>query len=111
MLVIRGRSDGLHENNDKLWTQETPGLLSTADHEEYFGNSAVVRQLGRGRRPELVIGAPGEEAGGKERAGRVHVLYGRRTGPSADGDEVWSRATPGVKGDAGWWEGFANVGT
>lgn len=111
VLVIRGRSDGLHEKNDKLWTQETPDVVDAADHEEHFGDSVVVRQLGAGTRPELVIGAPGEEVGGKERAGRVHVLYGRRTGPSADGDEAWSRATRGVKGDPGRWEAFASVGT
>lgn len=111
VLLLRGRSDGLHDNGDKLWTQDTPGVLGGAGHGDNFGAAVAIRQLGKSGRPELVIGATGEAVGGKPSAGRVHVLYGKRSGPSTDGDETWSRATPGVQGDAGHGDGFGDFGS
>ena len=50
---------------------------------------------------DLAIGAPGESVrGALPNAGVVHVIHGSRSGLSEDGDQLWSQASPGVKGVA-----------
>jgi hypothetical protein len=48
--------------------------------------------------PDLAIAATGESVGGIG-AGAVHILYGSATGLTADGDQRFTKATPGVQGD------------
>jgi hypothetical protein len=48
---------------------------------------------------DLAIGVPGEDVQGVEQAGSVNVLYGGAHGITARGDQRWSQASPGVRGD------------
>jgi hypothetical protein len=49
---------------------------------------------------DLAIGAPGDDVGSVHQAGTVTVLYGTANGPDTARVELWSAATPGVKGVA-----------
>jgi hypothetical protein len=64
------------------WWYNVGGTLSTAV--DYDGD-------GRG---DLAIGVPGEDDG----AGGVHVLYGKASGASSDGDQFLRQGIGGVKG-------------
>ncbi len=55
---------------------------------------------------DLAIGVPYDDIGSKDGAGAVNVLYGSRTGLTAAGDQLWSQASPGVKGRARRGDGF-----
>lgn len=46
---------------------------------------------------DLAIGAPGDRVRVDE-AGAVNVLYGSETGPTANGNQLWSEASPGIAG-------------
>lgn len=47
---------------------------------------------------DLAIGVPGDKVSGHWGAGAVNVLYGSASGLTADGDQLWSQDSPGVKG-------------
>ena len=49
---------------------------------------------------DLAIGVTGEQVGSARDAGAVNVLYGSRRGVTAVGDDLWTQASPGVKGKA-----------
>ena len=51
---------------------------------------------------DLAIGTPDEDVGAAsvDAAGAVNVLYGRATGLSARGDDLWTQDSPGVRGVA-----------
>src|SRR5262245_35325796 len=62
---------------------------------------------------DLAIGVPYEEVGGKKKAGAVNVIYGSAAGLTAGGgntgvppNQLWTRDSPGVLGDAGALDGF-----
>lgn len=99
VLVLRGRAGGLHEDGDTLWTLDTRGVRGTASFQAFFGSTVDIRPMGRSRAPELVVGARGQRVGDLNSAGRVSVLYGSSSGPTADGDQLWSKATRGVRGE------------
>lgn len=101
VLVLRGRAGGLHEDDDKLWTLNTPGVRGQPSRWAAFGADVAIRPMGRSRAPELVVGAPGQDVNGHLDAGRVSVLYGSSGGPTAEGDQLWSQFTPGVTGTVG----------
>jgi hypothetical protein len=58
--------------------------------------------LGQGPEDDLAIGEPGD------RGGFVHVLYGSAVGLTAEGDQQWSRDTPGVPGEPTPGDGFGS---
>jgi hypothetical protein len=47
---------------------------------------------------DLAIGVPGDSVGGVFFAGAVNVLYGRPSGLTATGDQLWTQDSPGVPG-------------
>ncbi len=49
---------------------------------------------------DLVVGVPGEDVGMVEGTGAVNVLYGRSTGLSAHGDQLWHQDVTGVDDEA-----------
>lgn len=106
VLVLRGSADGLVSKGKRLWAQDRPGIAHRPEQGDRFGESVALRDLGRSRRPELVIGVPGEDLAGIQNVGLVHVLYGSRRGPVAEGSQAWSRQPEGVRGAARPDDGF-----
>lgn len=54
---------------------------------------------------DLAVGVPGEEVL-FDQAGAVSVLYGSPSGPTADGDQLWSQASPGIEGRPSEFDNF-----
>jgi hypothetical protein len=96
LLAARHR---LTARGSEYLTQDTPGMAGDgAEASDDFGGPLIGRFNGD-RRRDLAIGVPGESAEDFwEDDGAIHILYGRRSGPSLRGDEYLTQATPGIKG-------------
>ncbi len=93
--VIYGSAAGLTSAGDQLWSRASPGVKGNAQ-EATFGSSLAAGNFGNGESKDLAIGAPNATVGEEESAGAVHVLYGSGSGLTANGDQLWSRSSPGL---------------
>ncbi len=92
--VVYGSPSGLSRRRSQLWSQNTPGVIGSSEPEDGFGSSLVAANFGRGHQDDLAIGVSGENG----QSGAVNVIYGSPTGLTADGNQFWSQASPGVPG-------------
>jgi FG-GAP repeat len=118
VIVLYGTSAGLAGAGSQLWTQDTLDIEDAANLDDQFGFSLAAGDLGHGPEDDLAASAPFEEVGQHFTldAGAVNVLFGSPTGLSAEGDQVFSQAVPGVAsvpdpGDLfGWDVAIADFG-
>jgi hypothetical protein len=91
--ILYGSGAGLTAARSQLWSRDSPGIIGEPSQDDLFGWSLAAGDLGGGFEDDLVIGMPRETG-----AGEVHVIFGSRAGLTADGNQVWSPATRGVRG-------------
>ncbi|MGH1349157.1 MAG: FG-GAP-like repeat-containing protein [Nannocystales bacterium] len=82
------------------WTRDTPGVLGTGACYQYFGTALAVGDFDNDGYDDLAVSTPGASDTGDVRGGAVHLFYGRNTGLSTVGDQVWTQDTIGVDGVA-----------
>lgn len=58
---------------------------------------------------DLAVGTPGESIGGQDFVGAVNVFRGTSTGPTVDGNQLWSQASAGIAGAAEFGDRFGAV--
>lgn len=58
---------------------------------------------------DLAVGAPGESVGAQDFAGAVQAFRGTATGPTVDGNQLWSQASAGIGGSAEFGDRFGAV--
>ena len=76
VLVIKGTATGLDTMSPITFTQETPGVISTAEMGDHFGFSLAVGDFDNNGRDDLAIGVPFEDVDGNIlNAGAVNVIY------------------------------------
>lgn len=63
-------------NGSQMWHQNSAGIPGGASPYDSFGRSVTVGDVTGEGFEDLVIGVPGEDTGGHESAGAVHVLRG-----------------------------------
>ncbi|GAA3565066.1 FG-GAP repeat protein [Microlunatus spumicola] len=81
VFVIRGGADGLATSGNTAYDQDTPGVPGGSEEGDFFGGSLSLLDVDGDGRPDLSIGAPGEDDGG----GRVTTLLGSGSGFTTDG--------------------------
>lgn len=108
--ILYGSSTGLTGVGAQLWTQDSPGVQGRARQSDNFGSSLAVLDVDRGRSADLAVAARGEDIGGAEEAGRVHVLYGSSRGVTAR-DQRWDQDSPGIAGHAEAADRFSVLGS
>jgi FG-GAP repeat protein len=96
--ILYGSVDGLTATGNQHWTLESLG--SDPAPFSQFGVSAAMGDLNDDGFDELIVGAIGEPAAGKEAAGTVHVLFGSASGVTDAGAMALSKATPEILGPA-----------
>lgn len=91
--VLFGTTAGLTAAPSQHVTQGngTEGLAETGD---LFGAAIAVGDVDGDGWADVVVGAPGEDAGAIVDSGVVHLLRGSASGLSATGDQVFSQAGP-----------------
>ncbi len=90
--VIYGSERGLDVARSQRWTQNSPGVADKAESNDGYGNALAAADFGLGTQDDLAVGIHGEN----HDAGAVHVLYGTPEGLSADRNQLWTQASPGV---------------
>ncbi|MEK6273074.1 MAG: FG-GAP repeat protein [Actinomycetota bacterium] len=101
--VLFGGADRLRRRGVRLFTEDSKRMAGpSADSFDEFGNSFAIGRFNSGWRGDLAIGVPDAS----DQRGAVHVLYGRRRGPSLRRDQYLTTRTPGING-RGWAFGYA----
>ena len=70
------------------------------------GGGLAAANFGRGHFDDLAIGAAGETVSGNQYAGALYVIYGSRSGLTANHSQRWTQNSPFIAGTAtreGWF--------
>ncbi|HWB20536.1 MAG TPA: FG-GAP repeat protein [Phycisphaerales bacterium] len=101
VAVIYGKSNaGLNASGDQFWTADSPGVNGTSADQQRFGFALAVGDFDGDGFSDVAIGIPFKTVGGHTNAGAVEVLYGSSHGLSSSGDQLWTRESAGVLGEA-----------
>jgi hypothetical protein len=100
--VYLGRGDlsGLDPTPAQTWTQDSPGVPGTAEAGDRWGSELSSGDTDGDGRPDLAIGAPGEDVGSVSDAGAVWTLRGAPGGLTATGARSFDQNSAGVPGVA-----------
>jgi hypothetical protein len=92
--VVYGSVPGLNDHDNVKLSQDTPGIIGTAEAQDRFGSSLAAgnfgRNSGRIRYADLAIGVPGENG----KAGAVNVVYGSSNGVTTTGSLLFMQGSP-----------------
>jgi hypothetical protein len=97
--VLYGSADGLTGAGSQLFTQDSPGVASSAEDRDGFGLALAAGDFDQDGYADLAVGAPSEDRGGIS-GGAVNVLYGSAGGLSGSGSQLFTQDTAGVGGSA-----------
>lgn len=97
--VLYGSDRGPTTRGSDLWSQNKRGIRGSAAEQDNFGRALAAGDFDNDGFDDLAIGAPGEDVGGLDYSGAVHILYGSRRGLSRRGDDLFTLATQGIPGD------------
>jgi hypothetical protein len=89
--VLYGSVGGLTGVGSQLFTQDTPGVGSTAEQFDFFGETLASGDFNDDGFTDLAIGAPNETVGTVEGAGAVNVLFGSATGLTGTGSQLFTQ--------------------
>ncbi|WP_037624597.1 integrin alpha [Streptomyces aureus] len=100
--VYLGRGDlsGLDRTPAQTWTQDSPGVPGTAEAGDRWGAELSAGDTGGDGRPDLAVGAPGEDVGSVVDAGAVWTLRGAPGGLTASGARSFDQNSAGIPGTA-----------
>jgi hypothetical protein len=99
--VLYGGPGGLRERGDQRWTQDNTGIKAHAEAGDLFGSTLGLGDFDADSALDLAVGAPHDTVAGYARAGAVNVIAGSMRRLRERGDELWTQATPGVRGAVG----------
>jgi len=94
--VLYGGGDGLTGAGSQYFTQNSPGVSSSAEEHENFGGPMAAGDFDDDGYADLAIGVPIESIGTTGSAGAVTVLYGGAAGLTGAGSQYFNQNTPGV---------------
>jgi hypothetical protein len=104
--VLYGTRDGLSAQGSQLWHQDVEGIADDIENGDRFGEALGAGDFDSNGRTDLAIAVPGEDVGGNQGAGAVHILWGGRNGLRSGGAQFLSQARRGVAGDPEVGDGF-----
>jgi hypothetical protein len=93
--VIYGSSTGLTAANNQFWTEDSPGVLGTAEDNDQFGSSLASGDFNGDGFSDLAVGRPLEDIAAVDQ-GAVTVLYGSASGLTATGNQGWEQNSTGI---------------
>ncbi|MDQ3493286.1 MAG: integrin alpha, partial [Chloroflexota bacterium] len=99
MNVIYGSADGLTATGNQFWTQDSPGILDTADPFDRFSHALVAGDFDGDGYTDVAASAPREDlyqGDVFQDQGGVNVIYGSPNGLAATGNQFWAQDTPGI---------------
>ena len=104
IAILRGSAGGLTGAGNRLLTQNTSGVGSSAEDGDLFGFALTTGDFDNDDFPDLAIGAPGEDVGAGARfapeGGAVNVLLGSGSGLTGTGSQLLTQNTSGPNSSA-----------
>jgi hypothetical protein len=94
--VLMGSATGLTDVGNQLWSQDSAGVLDTAETDDQFGDALAVGDFNADGFADLAIGAHFEDVGAVALAGAVNVLFGSATGLTSVGNQLWHQDSAGL---------------
>ncbi|WP_314173721.1 FG-GAP repeat protein [Streptomyces winkii] len=100
--VYLGKGDlsGLDPAPSQTWTQDSAGVPGVAEAGDMWGSEMSSGDTNGDGRPDLAIGAPGEDIGSTPDAGAVWTLRGGPGGLTATGARSFDQNHAGIPGTA-----------
>ncbi|WP_406158997.1 VCBS repeat-containing protein [Streptomyces canus] len=92
VTVIPGRASGALGTGSYSFSQDTAGVPGAAEIDDFFGTTVSVGDVNKDGRPELFVGAVGEN----NFTGAVWVFPGGSTRPTATGSKLFTAASVGL---------------
>ncbi len=96
-VIYGSRGRGLREDRDQEFTQDTPGIVATAETGDRFGAALATGDFDCDGHGDLAIGAPGEQLGSARASGAVTVRYGSARGLTTR-DAFFDQGYAGIPG-------------
>jgi hypothetical protein len=102
---------GLTARGDQRWTRDSLDINGEAGFEDAFGWGLSASNVGKSRFADLAVGSPFDDVGDPavEDSGSVNLIYGGDRGLRAQGDQLWTRLTPGIPGSPEEGATFGNT--
>ena len=94
--VLLGAGGGLSSTGNQFWTQNSAGVLDSAEAGDSFGAALASGDVNRDGHADMAIGVPGESVGTVAGAGALNTLYGSAGGLTSAANQLWSQDTPNV---------------
>jgi hypothetical protein len=107
--VLYGTAGGLTGVGSQVFTQDSPGMPGVAELGDVFGVALATGDVDNDGFDDLVVGVPGEDLGGVEFGGAVHVLGGAGGGLTGSGSQLFTQDSPGVGDSAEGFDGFGEA--
>ncbi len=98
--MIYGTSTGLSATGDQWITQNTNGILDSAEADDSFGYALAAGDFDGDGFEDLAVGVVAEDVGALTAAGAVNVIYGTSAGLAATGNQYWTQDSSGIAGSA-----------
>jgi len=96
--VLYGSASRLIGTGGQLFTQDSPGVVNSAEGEDAFGRTLTAGDFDGDGFADLAVGVWGENVGGAANGGAVNVLYGTAAGLTGSGSQFFTQDSPGVPG-------------
>jgi hypothetical protein len=93
--VIYGSASGLTAVGNQLWTQDSPGILDSAEDSDSFGWAVAIGDFDGDGFGDLVVGVPTEDLG-NPLCGAINVIYGSSMGLAPEGNQFWAQGMDGI---------------
>ncbi len=100
--VLYGSGQGLTEANNQLWQAGSPGIPQNVKD---LGAALTAGDFNGDGFADLAFGNPQDNIAGAPDVGSVIILYGRNSGLSEVGSQLWHLDSPGIIGqpDSDWF--------
>lgn len=102
--ILLGSGAVLTAIGNQIWSQASSGIIGSSEFNDFFGTSTAAADFDGDGYADVAVGVPGEAVtdseGDDRQIGSVAILYGSSAGVTSDGDQLWSKNSPGIKGFA-----------
>ena len=94
--VLFGSAGGITTVGNKLWSQNSSGILDLCEANDNFGDGLLAGDFNGDGKTDLGIGIPLEDLSGFNNVSAACVMYGSATGLDDAGDQFWNQNSPGI---------------